>query len=136
MDDFDNDFNNDILISEVKKALQMSISGSAPGSDDLKNEELKVILEDEGALESFTKLFQILWKLEKLPDSLKKSTLILLLKKGDIHEPNNYRPIALLNTILKLYQNIIHNRLYDFLTEKGALSDMQFGFRKDRLIAI
>jgi hypothetical protein len=39
--------------------------------------------------------------------------MIPLLKKGDPTIPDNYRGIALLSTITKIYNKLIFNRIYD-----------------------
>ena len=44
----------------------------------------------------------------------------------------NYRPIALLETIGKLYEKIINKRLKWYLEDKNKLNDLQFGFRPTR----
>jgi len=36
----------------------------------------------------------------------------------DEQDPNNYRTISLLNTMLKIYEGIIHKRLTNFLEGK------------------
>ena len=44
----------------------------------------------------------------------------------------SYRPICLLDTIGKLLERIIYNRLLTCVEESGALSNLQYGFRKQR----
>lgn len=69
---------------------------------------------------------------EKAPTSWACSTTSMLYKKGDPTKPENYRPITLLNHILKIYTQIIHNRLYKWSEENGLLPESQAGFRKGR----
>ena len=59
--------------------------------------------------------------------------LVTLYKKGNVEDPANYRPIALLNTICKLYAAILQKRLAAGLDEK--LWETQYGFRKKRSTA-
>ena len=49
------------------------------------------------------------------PDALKIAKVIPLYKSGNHQDPANYRPISLLNTVSKIYENIIYKRLTNFL---------------------
>ena len=53
-----------------------------------------------------------------------------LFKKGDHENPENYRPISLLNVTYKLMAYIIHNRICYNLDPH--LGNLQSGFRKGR----
>ena len=55
--------------------------------------------------------------------------MVCLHKKGDISNLNNYRGIALINTISKIYLKIINDRLTQFVENKNILSPYQAGFR-------
>ena len=44
------------------------------------------------------------WKDDgKLPDELAIANIVTIFKKGNVEDPNNYRPIALLQTLYKLH---------------------------------
>ena len=43
--------------------------------------------------------------------------VVLLYKKDDRSLPSNYRPITLLNSMYKLFQKIIKNKIYEFVRE-------------------
>ena len=47
-------------------------------------------------------------------------------------EPSTYRPICLIDTMGKILEKIIYNRLLTCAEAGGALSDLQYGFRKGR----
>ena len=51
-------------------------------------------------------------------------------RKGDLHDPGNFRPIALLSHLFKLYEGILNKRLVDFLE---GYSDSPSGEPKPRL---
>ncbi|KAI8511854.1 hypothetical protein Bbelb_109540 [Branchiostoma belcheri] len=51
-------------------------------------------------------------------------------KKGDKTDPNNYRPIALLPTVAKVLERLVHNSLYKHLRDNNLLNPKQSGFRK------
>ena len=66
------------------------------------------------------------------PDVLKISHITPVHKKGPINIISNYRPIAILGNISKIFESLIFNRLNNFFTSQNILSDSQYGFRKDR----
>ena len=92
-------------------------------------------LSDE-ALQILHKIIVIFWKLKSVPPTLKICILVPLLKdvNGDIHDCGNYRPIALMSNLLKLYQSILNTRLIEFLEKTKYFHDEQHGFRKMRSI--
>ena len=49
--------------------------------------------------------------------------------KGDDQITSNYRPIALLSNIDKIFEKLVHKRLVSFLDCEKVLYDQQFGFR-------
>ena len=65
-----------------------------------------------------------------MPDELELAELVTLYKKGNVEDPANYRPIALLNTIYTIYASIIQIRLATGLDD--VLWETQYGFRKKR----
>ena len=68
-----------------------------------------------------------------VPSKLKIAKVIPLYKTKDPALFSNYRPISLLPFFSKILERLMHNRLYNFLTEHNILqvSMNQFGFRKN-----
>jgi len=64
------------------------------------------------------------------PKVLKQATVIPIYKKGEKDNMNNYRPIALLPVMSKIFEKIINERLTSKLDEKGYIDENQYGFRK------
>ena len=62
------------------------------------------------------------------PDKLKIAKVIALHKKGATDDPANYRPISLLSVFSKIFEKIMHKRLYSFLEVNDILHPLQFGF--------
>ena len=65
------------------------------------------------------------------PNVLKNSKITPIYKKGNKELIENYRPVSTLPIFGKIFEKIIYSRLYKFLTQKGMISDSQFGFRKN-----
>lgn len=65
------------------------------------------------------------------PDELKKAKIIPVFKKGDVADLSNYRPIAILPTISKVFEKILFNRLLEYINRNQILSQDQYGFKKD-----
>ena len=63
------------------------------------------------------------------PQKLKVAKILPFYKTGNINEPSNYRPIALLPQFSKILEKIFEKRLRSFLTQYDIISDYQFGFR-------
>ena len=65
-------------------------------------------------------------------EKLKLSKIVPIYKeKGDKLLCKNYRPISLLSNINKIYEKLIHKRLYSFFEEQNIIFKNQFGFRKN-----
>ena len=68
-------------------------------------------------------LFRRAWAAGTLPSTWADSILVPLSKPGDIHDPGNSRPIALINTVAKLYSVILNARL------QNAIASAPIGHR-------
>ena len=63
------------------------------------------------------------------PEKLKLAHVIPIFKKGCRLQVSNYRPISLLSNINKIFEKIMHKRIYSFLEKFNLLYNLQFGFR-------
>lgn len=66
------------------------------------------------------------------PERLKLTIIKPILKKGDVTDPSNYRPIALIPVISKIFEKIMCKRISGFIEKHNILSQDQFGFRKNK----
>ena len=67
------------------------------------------------------------------PKKFKSAILILLPKEGkDATIPENYRPIALLDNIGKIFEKIVNSRLRQFLEDNNLYHSQQYGFRQGK----
>ena len=65
------------------------------------------------------------------PDELKIGKIIPLYKSGNKSVMSNYRPISILPTISKIFEKLLHKRIYEFFEKNNVIPDYQFGFRKE-----
>ncbi len=105
-------------------------NGKAPGPDGIPNEMLKHLPEEEHQVTH--KLLTLMWMTGTTPKAWKESQTVLLHKKGSEHDLGNWRPIALANTLYKLWTGVIAEGLYKYAEHFNILSSAQEGFRKQR----
>lgn len=68
-----------------------------------------------------------------IPNEWKNAKVTMIPKKpNDSHNPNNYRPISLTNTIVKVVEKLIKNRLVYFLESNNLFIKNQSGFRSNK----
>ena len=69
-------------------------------------------------------------RLGKYPEAWRLATLIPLVKPGTKNPqcPSNYKGIALLSTLSKLFSNLVEKRLNDFMWVVKRIAPEQFGF--------
>ena len=77
-----------------------------------------------------TYLFNLCMLSGTFPDELKIARVISLFKSGNGNFMSNYRPISILPTLSKIFEKLIHVRIYQFLDDNRVLYSYQFGFRK------
>ena len=67
-----------------------------------------------------------------LPSDWKLGQVVPIFKKGDRHDPGNYRPISLTSIPCKILESIIKDQLMCHLESNELLSKDQHGFRSRR----
>ena len=115
----------DVLPTEVQQALRSLKNGKAAGPDGITGELLKSCGDE--TCKTLADLFTRCLKQRSIPTSWKNAKVIILYKKGDQEDLQNYRPISLLSIIYKLLTKIITKRLE--ATLDYAQPTEQAGFR-------
>ena len=62
------------------------------------------------------------------PESLEIAKIIPVHKSGCRKKIENYRPISLLPTLSKIFEKLMHSRLYNYFCATNFFNDSQFGF--------
>uniref|UniRef100_A0A1Y1LYJ1 Reverse transcriptase domain-containing protein n=1 Tax=Photinus pyralis TaxID=7054 RepID=A0A1Y1LYJ1_PHOPY len=119
-----------ISLSEIEWSINHLKLNKSPGPDGIPNEYYKSL--PSSWIHYLQTLFNRVLQTEDVPQSWANVKMQMVFKKGDRMNPHNYRSIALLNSITKLFTNIIYNRLYKWCEENNVLPDEQAGFRKGR----
>ena len=65
-------------------------------------------------------------------DRLKVANVVSIFKKNDQSDIKNYRPISILPTISKLFENVMQAQLIEYFTSHNLLASQQYGFRSNR----
>lgn len=117
-----------IKIEELREVLEALKNGKAPGNDKITNEMMKNLGEE--SIEVLLMILNKVWTNEKIPQDWGTALITPIYKKGDRKQCDNYRGITLLNTIMKIYEQIINNRIRPIL--ESQISKSQSGFMSGR----
>ncbi|KAL1446028.1 hypothetical protein WDU94_012330 [Cyamophila willieti] len=115
-----------ILRDEVEHAIKQMKKGRSAGMDRIHLEELS----DGGPIlhQAIAARLNIYINSGKIPKSWKTSKTVLLFKKGNREDIQNYRPICLLSHLYKLSSRIVLNRIHNQLDENSSRD--QAGFKR------
>ena len=120
-------FNQGMVVSvdEVLSLVHNFESGKSAGLNGLNGECLKYVDAILSVLLSFC--FTCMFKHSYLPSAMLDSVIIPLVKNkcGDLSDTSNYRPIAISCIVSKILENVILQRIEEYLWT----IDSQFGFK-------
>ena len=74
-------------------------------------------------------IFQLSLQSGIVPDEWKLAKVTPIHKGGVIHDPNQYRPISVISTVMTIFERIVHNQFSHILTVNNCLAQEQSGFR-------
>lgn len=115
---------------DIYQAIHKTSNNKAPGLDAIPNEFLKS-LPIQG-IDLLVDCYNNILESESPPEEWSRSITVMIHKKGDKLNPNNYRPIALLSSLLKLFIQVLQHRLTEWAEKCGILPEAQGGFRQQR----
>ena len=122
--------NINVTEAGVKKLLLNLNVNKATGPDMIPAFILKTAADEITPL--LTKMFQKSLDEGIVPQDWKDALVVPIFKKGDRHQPANYRPVSLTSITCKLLEHIVHSSVMNHLDRNNILSDVQHGFRKNR----
>lgn len=117
-------------IEEMQEATKKLKNKKAPGPDGITPEIIKTAT--KAIPNTFLNMYNRLLEQNIFPKVWKNGKLVLIEKKTkEQDERKKYRPLCLLNTMSKVYERLILNRIEKEITER-EISVRQHGFRKGR----
>ena len=125
-----NEIDTLITINEIKNTIK-SIKSISPGESPINKPVLNHL--PDKALKILQNIFNHSLSMGYFPNKFKTAIIKMIPKSDTIQtDPNNYRPISLLDVTGKLLEKIINKRLRYFLETKNKLPTTQHGFRANR----
>ena len=126
-DDTSRRFVRRIQEAEVRETLKRMKGGKAMGPDGIPIEVWRGL--GDIAIVWLTKLFNLIFRSNKMPEEWRRSTLVPIFKnKGDVQSCTNYRGIKLMSHTMKLWERVIEHRL----RRLTSVTKNQFGFMPGR----
>jgi hypothetical protein len=115
---------------EIAKLLRKLKNGKAPGTSGIPAEAFKAMADHPQALDALHTEMLEFWRSQECADDWVVGRLRMLPKKGDHTCPSNWRPIMLLEAVVKLAGAIVSDRLMVILETEGL--EEQCGFMRSR----
>ena len=103
---------------------------SAPGPDEVHPRVLRELGHSLG--HPLAMLYRRSLDTGILPPVWKQGMVVPIYKKGDKHDPGNYRPVSLTSVPCKILESLIRDELMQYLTTHNLLAEEQHGFRPGR----
>ena len=63
------------------------------------------------------------------PSDLNIAKVSAIFKSGEKEDLTNYRPISVIPTLAHIFERLIYNQIYDYLTKNDLSNSKQYGFR-------
>jgi hypothetical protein len=117
-----------ITNKEIETALQKMKRNKAVGLDLISAEMLKY--SQHCMLPVLNKLFNSIFVSKQYPKEWCTGYLVPVPKNNDLSDPSNFRGIAILSNLSKLFNSILNARLVKFFSEHKLIDEKQIGFKK------
>ena len=117
-----------IMKEEIMNCVKRLKNNKASGIDNILNEFLKA--SKDLMIDIYVSLFNLVFTTGDIPYTWTIGNINPIYKnKGDINNPDNYRPITLLSCLGKLFTAIINERLKKYSENNNIIGEEQLGFR-------
>ena len=113
---------------EIRQSINKLKSNRTGGPDGLCIEMFKAVIDD--IMHFLYLLFNDIYDSGIFPEDWCKSIISPIHKSGPVNSPENYRAIALINCLCKIFINILTIRLTDWAETHQVIDESQAGFRK------
>ena len=115
-------------VDDVRKAIDLLKPKTSTGLDKISNKLLKYVKWEISPI--LTKIFNQSIHQGVFPDILKQAKVIPLYKQKEDFLFCNYRPVSLLSSVSKVFERIMYNQIYTYLTQLKVFYKSQYGFRQ------
>ena len=122
-------FLSPVMAEEIKTLILSLKINKAEGPNSIPTKILKLIINEIS--QPLANIINLSLETGVFPNMLKTAAVIPVHKKSSKLLCSNYRPISLLSNISKIFENIMHKKLYTFLNKNNCLYESQFGFRQN-----
>ena len=120
-----------IETQELKYSLSKLRNSKAPGITKIKAIQLKNL--PENIIIALKDIHDSMVASKYFPSIVLKIRMVFHNKpNSDASDPLNYRPISLIETLCKVFERIINNRLIMYCEHHNLFNEFQFGFRHSR----
>ena len=110
---------------KINKTLKPKTSS---GPDNIPSKIIKLSIEENPTI--FTRLVNMSIIHAKVHNRMKQATIIPIYKsKGEKNNPNNHRPISLINGLSKIIEKTVAKQLREYMESNNIFYEKQFGFR-------
>ena len=116
-----------INIPQLERVLGKVDTSKGSGPDGLANFFIKIGL--PVIAESLCNIFNLSLATGVFPDSWRIARVAPVFKSGEQDDSSNYRPIAVLLFLARLFEKLVYNQIYDFLIKNDLLFSNQSAFR-------
>ncbi|MGL5595115.1 MAG: RNA-directed DNA polymerase, partial [Cetobacterium sp.] len=121
-----------ITWDEIREQLRVTRDGKAASLDLIPCELYKLCRKDKNCKTNLSKIilkfFNICLNDGFIPDEWQENAVVLIFKKGDPQDLDNYRGITLINTLSKIYCKVLAKRLAIINAETNMIRREQTGF--------
>ncbi|OMJ15842.1 Transposon TX1 protein, partial [Smittium culicis] len=118
---------------EIIQALKDTPNNKAPGADGVPSEVWKLVMNEKSPTSNLAilikKIVNMMYDSGYIPKSMTTSVVVPVPKKGDMRDPDNYRGISLIPTIIKLLAKIVAAKLAAIDIKYKLIVKEQAGFR-------
>ena len=116
-----------ISVPRVIRIIKKLLNSKATGIHGIPNKTLKETADIIGP--SLTDIFNFSALTKVFPDDLKIGKVAPVHKSGDKDDLNNYRPISVLPTVVRIFEKILYGQVYEYFASSKLSGNEQFGFR-------
>ncbi|UYV72085.1 hypothetical protein LAZ67_9001767 [Cordylochernes scorpioides] len=125
----DDELMAEISLSEITGEIAHLKRNKACGLDNIPNEAIKAL--PPAYLTALKDIYNRVLKTGQFPTTWCKTIIHPIFKNGDADNPHNYRGIALLSNLAKLFSSIMKIRLSNWTENRAIIPENQAGFRKE-----